>query len=204
MKTKIKICGITKKEEVSMLLENNVEFAGIVMFYEKSRRNNTVGNALKILKELKKTDIKTVAVVVSPTMEQANTIQDMKFDYIQIHGELRKEVLEALNIPVLRAFNITNMDEYEEYNNCNKIAGYVFDSAKAGSGKTFDWSLLNNISRNEKMFILAGGLNKENVRNAIETVNPNVVDVSSCVEGKDGKDAQKIKEFVREVRKGQI
>lgn len=77
------------------------------------------------------------------------------------------------------------MDSYEKYHNDSRIAGYVFDAIEPGSGKTFDWKLVDNIPRDEKLLLLAGGLNPDNVRMAIEAVHPDGVDVSSGVENDD-------------------
>jgi phosphoribosylanthranilate isomerase len=195
MNTKIKICGITKLEEVKMLIDNKIDYAGLVMFYPKSKRNNTVESAEKILKALRASSIKTVAVTVSPTTDEIKTIQDLGFHYIQIHGEFAKDAYDEIELPILRAFNVSDLDQYEIYHNYPKVYGYVFDSAVPGSGKTFDWSILGSISRDNKLFILAGGINCENVEEAIRSLKPDIVDVSSGVEGENGKEASKIKEF---------
>jgi phosphoribosylanthranilate isomerase len=201
METKIKICGITKIEEVKMLIDNQVTYAGMVIFYSKSKRNNTIENAKLLLEKLKASSIKTVAVTVAPTMEEIKKIQELGFHYIQIHGELSKEAFDEIKIPIFRAFNVTDLDKYELYHSCPKVQGYVFDAAIPGSGKTFDWSILDKISRDEKLFILAGGLNKDNIEEAIKRLRPDVVDVSTGVEGEAGKEASKIKEFVDIVKK---
>ena len=90
------------------------------------------------------------------------------------------------------------MDSYEKYHNDSRIAGYVFDAIEPGSGKTFDWKLVDNIPRDEKLLLLAGGLNPDNVRMAIEAVHPDGVDVSSGVENDNGagKNPDKIHDFV--------
>ena len=84
-----------------------------------------------------------------------------------------------------------------------KIAGYLFDAQIPGSGQCFDWTQVQNISREEgKLFFLAGGLSSENVEEAIRHVHPDGVDVSSGVEREDGKgkDPDKIRAFVQRVR----
>ena len=97
------------------------------------------------------------------------------------------------------------MDQYEIYHKCTGIAGYVFDAQTPGSGKAFDWSLVQQIPRDEKLFILAGGLHPGNVAKAIQNMNPDVVDVSSGVEYDDrpGKDPEKVQAFVCAARKDQ-
>lgn len=201
MNTKIKICGITKPEEVKMLSDNQVDYAGMVVFYPKSKRNNTILNAKGIVRTLKNVSISTVAVTVSPSVEQIKQIQETGFDVIQIHGPLSKEAFDEIKLPIFRAFNVTDLDQYEIYHNCPKVQGYVFDAVIPGSGTTFDWSILDQIPRDNKLFILAGGLNQENVGDAIKRLRPDVVDVSSGVEGSNGKSDTKIKEFVETVKR---
>ena len=194
--TKIKICGLTSPAEARYLNENHVDFAGMVLFFPKSKRNISIEQAKEIMAALD-ASIKRVAVVVSPSIEAAG------FDYVQIHGEIPETEAEAAKaIPILKAFNVSDMGSYEKYHNDSRIAGYVFDAIEPGSGKTFDWKLVDNIPRDEKLLLLAGGLNPDNVRMAIEAVHPDGVDVSSGVENDDkaGKNPEKIHDFVAAVK----
>ncbi|MCR4802630.1 MAG: phosphoribosylanthranilate isomerase [Lachnospiraceae bacterium] len=198
----IKICGLTNPKEADYLNKNHVDFAGFVLFFPKSKRNVTIKTAKEIMKQLSQ-DIKKVAVVVSPTKEQAIEICNAGFDYIQIHGDLSEELLDTITIPILKAFNVKDMGQYKTYRTCDKIAGYVFDAQEPGSGKNFDWNLCTNIPRDEKLFLLAGGLYPENVGDAIKALHPDGVDVSSGVEfDKEitGKDPNKVDAFVAAVR----
>ena len=199
--TKIKICGITTLEETDYLNKNMVDFAGIVMFFPKSKRNTTPEQAPRLIAALHPS-IKKVAVVVNPSLTEVEAIQNLGFDYIQIHGALSEELLSHISLPILKAFNVSDMAEYERYHRCPQIAGYVFDAQDPGSGKTFDWKLVSNIPRDEKMLLLAGGLHPENVTDAIASVEPDGVDVSSGVEYIDrpGKDPIKVDLFVQRVR----
>ena len=199
--TKVKICGLTSPAEARYLNENHVDFAGMVLFFPKSKRNISIEQAMEIMAALD-ASIKRVAVVVSPSIEQVRQIEAAGFDYIQIHGEIPETEAEAaIAIPILKAFNVSDMGSYEKYHNDSRIAGYVFDAIEPGSGKTFDWKLVDNIPRDEKL-LLAGGLNPDNVRMAIEAVHPDGVDVSSGVENDDGagKNAEKIHDFVAAVK----
>ncbi len=201
MKIKIKICGLTSPKEAQFLNKNHVDFAGMVLFFPKSRRNISLEQAEQIMEMLDR-KIRSVAVVVSPTREQLVQIQKAGFDYVQIHGELSEALLKEIHIPVWKAFNVNDLEQVNLYQNQKNIVGYVFDGADYGSGKTFDWNLLKDIPREGKLFLLAGGLNPSNVANAIRYVQPDGVDVSSGVEkdfGK-GKDGEKIEQFVEQVR----
>ena len=198
---KIKICGLTDVKEAEYLNENKVDFAGMVMFFPKSKRNIEPDKAKEIISALSK-DIKTVAVTVSPDINMLKVIEKIGFDYIQIHKKLSEEVLKAAGIPILRAFNVSDMSEYEYIKDNNKIAGYVFDAAEPGSGKVFDWSLIKTLPRDGKLWLLAGGLNSGNIAEAIKYINPDGADVSSGVENDSGmgKSPEKIKEFVDKIR----
>lgn len=198
--TKVKICGLTSPAEARFLNENHVDFAGMVLFFPKSKRNISIEQAKEIMAALD-TSIKRVAVVVSPSIEQIRQIEAAGFDYVQIHGEI-PEAEAAIAIPILKAFNVSDMGSYEKYHNDSRIAGYVFDAIEPGSGKTFDWRLVDNIPRDEKLLLLAGGLNPDNVRMAIEAVHPDGVDVSSGVENDDGagKNPEKIRAFATAVK----
>ena len=171
---KVKICGLTSTKEASLLYKSGADYTGLVLFYEKSRRNNTVANAWQILRYVPR-EIQRVAVTVSPTLEQLKLIEQMDFHLLQVHGELREEVAKAAGLPIWRAYNISGGEI---------PAPGAYDEKITGG----------------KKLILAGGLKADNVCQAIEALHPDVVDVSSGVETDGGKDAAKIKEFVRKVK----
>ena len=196
----VKVCGLTDTVEADYLNKNKVDFAGFVLFFPKSKRNISIEKAEQIMAELDE-NIKKVAVIVSPDESEIQQINGSGFDYVQIHGEIKDRLLEQISKPVFKAFNIKDIKNIHKYQNNAKIVGYVFDAAVPGSGKVFDWSILNDIKRDAKTFILAGGLNDSNVREAVKLVNPDVVDVSSGVEydSGSGKDPEKIKQFIRQL-----
>lgn len=218
---KIKICGITQERELDKLIELKVDYAGLVVFFPKSRRNNDIGQAAKLINYVKeKKDsgskeilLKTVAVMVSPDIGQISAAEEAGFDILQIHGELYEEVRKRSRLPIWRAFNLSSYENSSSLSiglkkmvSDNKISGIVFDGAKYGGGEAFKWDVLKNIDINirDKLFILAGGLTSENVAKAVETLNPDILDVSSGVEYDDktipGKDLEKTERFVRAVR----
>ena len=210
--TKIKICGITKAAETAYLNAAGVDYAGFV-FYEKSRRNVSIEKAKELMGWLD-ASIQKVAVTVSADAAQALALQEAGFDVLQIHGQLRQETLQAVEIPVWYAVNIADPNELEEKSGMllalpealqNKITAIVVDNASYGSGQTFDWNRIalreqNKALFRKRMFILAGGLCADNVRDGIRWFAPDVVDVSSGVEGQDGKDGTKITQFCNCVR----
>ena len=200
--TKIKICGLTTPQEAGWVSKAQADYAGMVLFFPKSKRNITIDQAKEIMKYLPP-QIRKVAGVVSPSALQIKEIQENGFDIVQIHGQVLPEALETLQIPFFRAFNVDNMQEWERYETEPKCIGYVFDAVKPGSGETFDWSSIPNLPEYGKPYLLAGGLNPANVGNAIEAMHPDGVDVSSGVERdlEPGKDPEKIEAFVKTVRK---
>lgn len=199
--TKIKICGLTTPQEAEWVSKAQADYAGMVLFFPKSKRNITIDHAKEIMKSLS-SKIQKVAVVVSPSALQIKEIQEAGFDIVQIHGQVFPEALGILQIPFLRAFNVDNMQEWERYEAELKCVGYVFDAVKPGSGETFDWSSIPNLPEDGKPYLLAGGLNSANVGSAITVMQPYGVDVSSGVErdSGQGKDPEKIEAFVKAVR----
>ena len=210
---KIKICGITSEKEADYLNDNKVDFAGFV-FYEKSKRNITIDKARLIMDGLN-SSIKKVAVMVSPTLDEVLKKEKAGFDIIQIHGELKESILDEADKEVWCAINLSD-EEYEEKirwlnklkpNQYAKITGIVIDSKNFGSGETFDWQRKKDKLKEkvfkDKTFILAGGLNSDNVSEAISILNPDIVDVSSGVEAsvdKVGKEKRLIDDFVFAVK----
>ncbi|MGM9935928.1 MAG: phosphoribosylanthranilate isomerase [Candidatus Ornithomonoglobus sp.] len=198
--TKIKICGLTSAADARIINDLGVDYAGVVMFFPKSKRSMSPEKAKEIVSAID--TAKTVAVVVSPTVEQIKIIEECGFDLIQIHGEAPDEVFTAASLPLFKAFNVKDIDTVGKYEKMDNIAGYVFDAAQPGSGKTFDWSMLKDIPHSGKLLILAGGLNPDNAASAVREVQPDIVDVSSGVENDNGigKSRDKAERFVNAVR----
>lgn len=204
---KIKICGITKEEEIRMLNDASVDYAGFV-FYEKSKRNISIEAAAK-LKEKLSPSIKSVAVTVSPNARLIEKIDDAGFDIIQVHKELAEDVVRCARHPIWRAANIEGSGDIEGLrdflknlpDDCRqKIEAVVVDAPEFGSGRTFDWNRASFEKIPGVMFVLAGGLSAQNVAEGIRIFAPDVVDVSSSVEGENGKVRDKINGFVNAVR----
>jgi phosphoribosylanthranilate isomerase len=198
---KIKICGLTSVAEAAYLNEVDADFAGMVLFFPKSKRNIDISRAKEIIAALKPS-IRKVAVVVSPKPEQVQEIAAAGFDYIQIHGTLSEELLAQAELPVIRAFNVSNMQEMETLKGHKQIAGFLFDAVTPGSGQVFDWSTVPKVAVKDQLLILAGGLKQDNVKAAIEAVHPDCVDVSSGVENDSGvgKSREKILAFAAAAR----
>lgn len=199
---KIKICGLTTEEEASWLCEEQVEFGGMVLFFEKSKRCITLEKAGRLIRVLKNGNVKSIAVTVSPSFEQIRQIEEAGFDYLQIHGEIEASLVDEVRIPLIRAVQVTEEREKSDYA-MDKACGILYDAAVPGSGETFNWGIDKIYRPDNKLFFLAGGLHPDNVIHAIGVMKPDVVDVSSGVEvSKEtvGKDRNKIRLFVERVR----
>lgn len=199
--TKVKICGLKNQTDIKCINTLSPDFAGFVMFFEKSHRNISVQTAQELLALLDK-NIKSVAVTVSPTEEQLEQIYNLGFDYVQIHGNITDEVLKNSKTPIIRAINVSGTDSLTDLENYKNVKGILFDSAVPGSGKSFDWSMLKKLPKTDKMLFLAGGLTADNVAKAVAQLRPFAVDVSSGVElaDKSGKDFELVRTFIENAR----
>lgn len=199
--TKVKICGLKNPTDIKCINTLSPDFAGFVMFFEKSHRNISVQTAQELLALLDK-NIKSVAVTVSPTEEQLEQIHTLGFDYVQIHGKISKKLLSECKTPVIRAINVSGIESIGDIENLDNVKGILFDSAVPGSGKSFDWSMLEKLPKTDKMLFLAGGLTADNVAKAVAQVRPFAVDVSSGVElsDKSGKDFELVRTFIENAR----
>lgn len=199
----IKICGITSEEEIGYIAKAGINYAGFVLFFKKSKRNLSLERAEKLIAKLP-ADIASVAVMVSPTKEQVEAVVDAGFSAIQIHGKVEDSIITSCQIPVFKAFNVSDMDAFSHYEQMDEVVGFVMDAAVPGSGKTYDWDLLQKLPSTEKQVLLAGGLNPDNVGEALAACTGKIdgVDTSSGVERADGngKSKERIEAFVRAVR----
>lgn len=198
---KIKICGLTDPLEAEYLNRYHVDYAGMVLFYPKSKRNISIEKA-GLIKAKLDLGIRSVAVTVSPDPDMIRAICRAGFDLIQIHGAMPESFPPDVSLPVFKAFNVDDLPMLGRYTGDERIEGFVMDAATPGSGRTFDWDLIRGLDLNGRSLILAGGLNPSNIIEAADYVHPDVVDVSSGVEYDDrpGKDPQKIASFVQAVR----
>lgn len=198
----IKICGLVTEEDVEIVNELPINYAGFVLFYPKSKRNLTMERAARLIRRLNPS-IKPVAVTVSPTLEQVKEIEKAGFAVLQVHKTLNQEVEKYTTLPIFRAVNVEREKDVKTafLEASEKVQYLVFDGKNPGSGKTFDWGFLKENVDNTSRVMLAGGLHEGNVKEAISLVHPGIVDVSSGVENDlgTGKDKGKVERFVRAV-----
>lgn len=200
----IKICGITTEEAAFAAANNGANLIGFV--FAPSRRKITSEKAAQIARQLP-TSIKKVGVFVNETKENIEAIaRTVGLDYIQLHGDESTQFAESLTYPVIKAFSIDDLERLKAPNDypCEYM---LVDSPgtthRGGSGNVFSWDRLLALKIDHKKVILAGGLNAENVADAIKSVSPAGVDVSSGVETDGKKDTSKIAYFIQTVRKNE-
>lgn len=197
--TKVKICGLKTEKHVQCAIENGADFVGFV--FAASKRQITLNEAKQLCKNIPHS-VKKVGVFKDASREEILMVAtELQLDFIQYHGNETPEFIRSIPFPSIKAFSVSkhftmaNVSKFD----CDY---YLFDAPVAGSGKTFDWSMLDDVQSIKDKFILAGGLNANNVEDAIRTFSPIMVDVSSGVETDGVKDCEKIKEFI-ERAKGQ-
>lgn len=196
--TKIKLCGLSRPCDIETANRLSPEYIGFV-FAAKSIRYVSSEKAAE-LKKLLHPSIKAVGVFVREDPETvAELLRSGTIDIAQLHGGESEDYIKQLRTltdkPLIKAYRIDTVQDVEAANMSS--ADYVLlDSGQGGTGTTFDWNLLEKIDR---PYFLAGGLNADNVRSAIERLNPYAVDVSSGIETDGRKDIRKMEEFVHAV-----
>ena len=202
--TKIKICGLTRTEDIEMVNEFLPDYIGFV--FAKSRRQVSAEQAKELKKKLRPA-IKAVGVFVNEKPENIAEIANQGIiDLIQIHGDedaaYCAQLRKLTQAPIIKVVRVEREDDFagiEEFD-CDY---YLFDTLSSkeygGTGKAFDHSLLYN-KEIKKPFFVAGGLNQDNVAAVIEVIKPFGVDTSGGVETDGIKDANKIKEFIKQGR----
>ena len=197
--SKIKLCGLSRKCDIEWVNSLKPEYIGFV-FWSKSKRNVPPEKA-KQLKDLLSPDIKAVGVFVDEPIENvAELLNDNIIDIAQLHGGEDEEYIKKLRTlsdkPIIKAFLLKSEIDAERAE--KSTADYILVDSGTGTGKSFDWELLKNISR---PYFLAGGLCCENISQAITALDPYAVDVSSGIETNGCKDKNKMAAFVAAVRK---
>ncbi|EEM97510.1 N-(5'-phosphoribosyl)anthranilate isomerase [Bacillus thuringiensis IBL 200] len=194
----MKICGITDVETAKCACEYGADAIGFV--FAESKREITPGLAKEIIGELPAHVLK-IGVFVNESVEVIQKIADeCGLTHVQLHGDEENHRIRRLNIPSIKSLGVTSESDMKSAQ-AYETDYILFDSPKekfhGGNGKTFSWELLGHMPKElRKKTILAGGLNALNIEEAIRTVRPYMVDVSSGVETEGKKDVEKIKQFI--------
>ena len=204
MRTRVKICGITRCQDAEFAAEMGVDAIGLV-FFEASPRAVTIAQAKKIVAVLPPF-VSVVALFVDAAPSTVNDcLAALPIDMLQFHGNESQEYCAQFSRPYLKAIRMREgidlVAQAEIYNDaCALLLDSYQPGVQGGTGQTFDWYMIKKI---EKPIILAGGLTAENVGEAIKQVQPFAVDVSGGVEEDKGiKAPKKINAFMQEVKNG--
>jgi phosphoribosylanthranilate isomerase len=202
--TRIKICGITRIEDVLDAVHSGADALGLV-FYDKSPRHVTVQQAVQ-LTEVIFPFVTLVGLFVNASAESVREVlKHVPLDALQFHGEEKPEFCAQFGRPYLKAIRVkegVDLVQYAaDYEGAQGLVLDAFvDGTHGGTGASFDWGLIPLDL--PLPVILSGGLHAGNVAEAIRKVRPYAVDVSSGVEASKGiKDAAKIAAFIKEVNK---
>ncbi len=196
--TKIKLCGLSRQEDIDYVNQLLPEYIGFV-FYEKSRRNVTFETA-KALKMRLDPRIKAVGVFVDADISFIKKlIEAGTIDLVQLHGSEDEAYIASLRkateVPVIKAFKVESADDIARASASS--ADYVLLDSGMGSGRPFDWTMIAGMRR---VFFLAGGISADNAGEAIKRCHPFALDVSSMIETDGVKDFEKMKAFAVAVR----
>ena len=204
MRVRVKICGITRVEDALSAVANGADAIGLV-FYEPSPRNVSIEQAIEIAQDIP-AFVTIVGLFVNAEPEFIRSvISRVKLDLLQFHGDETPQECACYGLPFIKAIRVksdTNLVQCAK--DFSAARGLLLDAytegVAGGTGNVFDWGLIPESL--QKPVILAGGLNVQNVAQAISQVKPYAVDVSGGVEVSKGiKDAAKIAAFMQQVYK---
>ena len=209
----VKICGINSQSTIDTALSNGVDYLGFV-FFPPSPRYLTPRMVATLLKN-RPADVNIVAVVVDPSDELLEEIIDLVApDIVQLHGsETAEDILNIkrrFNTKIMKAIKISQRKDFEQISKFEEVADFLLFDATAptnqtyalpgGNGISFNWNWLKNAPIKTPWF-LSGGLNINNINEALQITGATAIDVSSGVEEKAGKkNNQKIIELMAMVR----
>ena len=199
-RTRIKICGLTRPEDIQAVNEAKPDFCGFIVEFPKSRRNVTVDQLRKLREKLDENILPAGVFVNAPVELPAQLLNEGTIALAQLHGQEDEEYITRLkgmtDQLLIKAFSIKTEEDVEQA--LRSGADYILlDQGAGGTGETFDWNLVPSIKR---PWFLAGGLGCDNLESAIHLLHPWAVDLSSSVETDGHKDPDKILKAVHAVR----
>lgn len=199
-RTRIKICGLTRPEDIQAVNEAKPDFCGFIVEFPKSRRNVTVDQLRKLREKLDENILPAGVFVNAPVELPAQLLNEGTIALAQLHGQEDEEYITRLkgmtDQLLVKAFSIKTEEDVEQA--LRSGADYILlDQGAGGTGETFDWNLVPSIKR---PWFLAGGLGCDNLESAIHLLHPWAVDLSSSVETDGHKDPDKILKAVQAVR----
>ena len=198
--TRIKICGLTRPCDIEYVNKAKPDFCGFIIGVPKSRRNVSPEMVRRLRASLDPAILPVGVFVNAPAEQIAALVRDGTLSMVQLHGQEDERYIAALrrmiSVPIVQAFSVQTEADVAaaERSPADHI---LLDHGSGGTGTAFDWSLLQDVSR---PYMLAGGLNPENLSRAIRRLRPWAVDLSSGVETDGRKDQGKILAAVQAVR----
>ncbi|UMZ72607.1 phosphoribosylanthranilate isomerase [Natranaerofaba carboxydovora] len=215
---RVKYCGITDLETAKYAQTLGVDALGFV--FAKSKRQVSTDKAKEIVGSLGPF-VSVGGVFVGESENKVAEIASYcRLDYVQLHGDETESYIKSLckifdnlnlNVDIIKAFKVKDessvseiIDFASEKYSCRYLSGYLLDAyskdGHGGTGKTFNWEYFDRVKDNiDKPLILAGGLNPDNIYEALQKTSPYGVDVSSGIESNAKKDKEKMKEFITQV-----
>ncbi|MBI28526.1 MAG: hypothetical protein CMI95_01365 [Pelagibacteraceae bacterium] len=202
----LKICGINDIDTINFLITNPVKYFGLI-FYKKSPRYVSPDQAKELIEISKNSKINAVGVFVDFDITKLQEyIDSLGLKYIQLHGNEDNSFINKLknkiDVNVIKVIRIEDRKDLNIINDYPDADYLLFDykskkhDLPGGNAKTFDWNKLKNINISKKWF-LSGGINYNNIKNALEILNPYGIDISSGVEDSPGvKNKEKIKKII--------
>ena len=196
---KVKMCGLYRPEDIDYANEVQPDYVGLV-FYEKSHRAVTKEQAAEYRKKLLP-GIRTVGVFVNEDPKNIiELLEEGILDVAQLHGDETEEDIQYLQAvchkPVIKAVKVRDRYDVEAW--LDSSADYLLFDNGMGAGQVFDWSVLGGIDRE---FFLAGGLQAENLTEAMEVVRPYALDISSGIESNRKKAPEKMRRIMELVER---
>ena len=199
-KSKIKICGISNLDVLKELINLNINYVGFI-FYSKSPRFAD-SDFLESFKDIDFKNTKPVCVYVNPDEEYVyKTSSYFSNPILQFHGDESNDFCESFGLEYWKAIRVKKKSDVLKTKLYSSASAILFENHKegiyGGTGESFDWNWLNDLQEKEQYFILSGGINSENVHNALST-NSWCIDLNSGVESEEGiKDIALIKNILK-------
>ncbi|MCB4755601.1 MAG: phosphoribosylanthranilate isomerase [Elusimicrobia bacterium] len=212
---KVKICGITNKEDATWAINYGADFIGL-NFYKDSPRHISLSNAVAWVPQLPSFTTAVGIFVNADKDEIVKTVDKLNLKGIQLHGDESPEFIQSVRVAlegqgrsvfIIKAFHISDESTLNNIPFFAEVVDYFLldskvDDTPGGTGVRFNWDLAVKVKEMGKPVFLAGGLTPENVKEAVKKVAPFAVDVASGVEkSPKRKDPQKLQDFINNAKR---
>ncbi len=197
---KIKLCGFKEEDSLKVAIQSNVDYIGFV-FHEPSPRNISTSQAHNLAKIIPENINKVSVTVDAPLKVLQEIYNSLKPQYIQLHGSENLDYIKNVkeNFPEAKIIKALKIKDEKDLNQVKIYENYVdhilLDGESPGSGQSFNWNLIQDF-KTKNDFFLSGGLNKDNILDAIKKTNAKIVDISSGIEEVRGKKSPKLIEKI--------